>query len=68
MYNMYAKLLFCFRKELIYTEGLNLNTSMLSNIPKMFALVHISQFKLLNFFLVLDAITTRCAQLTVKVG
>ena len=53
MSNMYAKLLCHFTKESIYTEGLNLDASMLSNILKMFPLVHLCQFKSLSLFLVL---------------
>ena len=47
---MLVKLLSHFIKESIYTEGLNLDASMFSNI---FVLVHLSQFRSLRYFLVL---------------
>ena len=68
MYSMFVKLVCHFIKETIYTEALILDTSMLRNISKIFALVHLSQFKSLRYFLVLDRRKTRCVQLTVKPG
>ena len=68
MYNMYVKLLYHFIKQSIYTNGPNLDVNMLSNISKTFALVNLSQFKSLRYFLVLDTRTKRCVQLNMKLG
>ena len=64
--NMSLKLLYPFLEESIYTKGLNLDLSMLSNISKMFVLEHPSQFKSLKYFLVMHTGTTKCAQFTMQ--